>query len=73
MSRAYRCTECGFSVPADQMGAAMMRGHLMQAHPLGDPGFPEHEHLGDSYDQEHCVYTRADGERCWHPLTTEQT
>lgn len=25
---------------------------------------PPHEHLGDAYDREHCVWTRADGERC---------
>ena len=31
-------------------------------------GFPPHEHTGDAYDPTHCVYTRADGERCGVPI-----
>lgn len=42
-------------------------------HGVGDcpANFPEHEHAGDTFDPSHCVWTRADGERCCKPLGFE--
>lgn len=50
---------------------AGMRPDGRAGHRDPDPGFPPHEHAGDAHDPNHCVWTRADGERCMAPVPRE--